>query len=841
MRTDLEELLRSLATGTGDQRRIAAAKLIEAMGQGGAGDSTKAVVGAERLFVAVTAALEDPRLGVRRAAAKALAAVGGPKAVAPLSNMLVRPREPARRAVIDAMVCVGTSEAIGALTAALAHPNAGVRLLVVRAIKDILQSARYTLPRGSAWFREDQAQRVRAAVSMRLNDANLLIRKEAAIVLESLQAQRDTWNERQAEQDQFDGDDGDELRPPALLLRGGDSQHTRGRRGSESLTPLAATEVASEMPPGRHADLTLFGEGEPLAKLPDGHSLQADRWYRLEVAVRIERTGLPREGAADMPIAEPRQGNDVLLLVTAQGNGFEIEEPVQDLLLPPSGDTPTPAVFRIRPTRKTVAVSDRAELRLRVFHDFNLIEALLLQAEVVGPFEAPDRTRLGLRDPISVRQERRETAYTDLQDVEPRAMHIDVTSQGNGFQFTFTFAHDGMAKLELTAPLHVPREELEDKLVTIRALWCDIALGKTLSEGVDGDKDEFLQQLKTLARCGRDLWSMIFRRASSGALFKIGKWLEKHPIKRDGKVQISVAPGAAHFVFPWALLYDRPLPRGRHQVPSPDGFWGLRYDIEQRVPGVQVMPDTPVAVEGTLKLDVLQWQQFRNIRQQNELLATLCTKAAGRLAISAPPITEAEAAYNRMADSDAHILYFYTHGYTRHRKTDVGTGNDLSMFLARYDSLPTDSPSRETYRLLYDSIQTGRFERDRSWIELSYGKLYLDELYDYIEALASRPVVILNMCESAQATPSLSESFIHFFLDRGANAVLGTECPMTVEFAHPFSECLLTDILSGRSVGAALLAARRHFMTLHNPLGLAYTLFGSTTTRFVPAAIPPRS
>lgn len=112
--------------------------------------------------------------------------------------------------------------------------------------------------------------------------------------------------------------------------------------------------------------------------------------------------------------------------------------------------------------------------------------------------------------------------------------------------------------------------------------------------------------------------------------------------------------------------------------------------------------------------------------------------------------------------------------------------------------------------------------------------MYLDEMESEITKFQSRPLVILNMCESAQITPSLSDSFIDFFLDRGAEGVIGTECPMTVEFAHPFAEAFLMEILTGASVGKALLDARRHFMQVKNPLGLAYTLFGSATVRFKP-------
>jgi hypothetical protein len=91
------------------------------------------------------------------------------------------------------------------------------------------------------------------------------------------------------------------------------------------------------------------------------------------------------------------------------------------------------------------------------------------------------------------------------------------------------------------------------------------------------------------------------------------------------------------------------------------------------------------------------------------------------------------------------------------------------------------------------------------------------------------------MCESAQLVPALSDNFVELFLGAGAGAVLGTECIMTTEFAHPFAEQLLKRVLLGDSIGTALLAARRYFRDKNNPLGLAYSLFGSAALSFQPA------
>jgi CHAT domain-containing protein len=128
---------------------------------------------------------------------------------------------------------------------------------------------------------------------------------------------------------------------------------------------------------------------------------------------------------------------------------------------------------------------------------------------------------------------------------------------------------------------------------------------------------------------------------------------------------------------------------------------------------------------------------------------------------------------------------------------------------------------------------------ERSYLLLSDRELYLDELdrsKDQIN-LRQKPIVVLNMCESAQVTPSLSEGFIPFFLEQGASAVVGTECPMTTSFGHPFAEALFYSLLRGDSLGEALLKARRKFLQpgeFMAPLGLAYTLYGPATLRYQP-------
>jgi hypothetical protein len=611
------------------------------------------------------------------------------------------------------------------------------------------------------------------------------------------------------------------------------SDYSRGRQRASALSQN------EEPPTPRYADFTFYldKEGNKLERVPEGEALRQGQWYQLEVAVQEKPIGIPIETSERRPVREPKRQAPVLVMVTAEAEDdhyIEIEEPVQYLELPPSGSSTKNAFFRVRPLRQSAGAHDLAEIRIRLYYQFNLLERAIIRAEVIGQFDR-EKTYFGLLQPITFRQEELEHPYLDLEELKPRQLHIDITKPGNDYRFTFTFYSEADKKVIFTAPVRLGPDELEDELVKIRELLQDIAMSKTFTTRLEGDDDEFLKDIRKLAQAGRRLWSMLFRRDVRGALYRVGKWLGDHPLQPGSLVQVSVSSAAANFVFPWGLLYDRTVPREQYELPALEGFWGVRYEVEQRVPMGAFSKDVPVVVK-KLKIAFMLWDQFRNVALQKRLLTEFAARNKEWLEVTAPPITAIDTCYELLKNCDAHVLYFYTHGYTRQRLADIGGRSSLERFITTYEGLAADDPRRDSLRFIYESVKDKEFNRDRSWIALTYGKLYLDELYDQIEGpLETEPLVILNMCESAQVTPALSESFIHFFLNRGARAVVGTECPMTVEFAHPFAEKLLEHILSGETVGQALLNARRHFlMHAKNPLGLAYSLFGAATMRFEP-------
>lgn len=602
--------------------------------------------------------------------------------------------------------------------------------------------------------------------------------------------------------------------------------------------PEPPPEPTHTEPSPRYADFAFYYDkgNRPDQKVPESHTLQVARWYQLEVAIRAKPTGIPSEELERRPIREPKQEKDVTVMVTVQGDDFEIVEPVQTLMLPPLGDSTENALFKVRPLRESFNSENLSEIKVRLYYEFNLLEVVVISAEVVGQFGDPIHSQLTeLEKPISFRQERLEREYIDFDNVQPRTMHVDITKLEDHFLFNFAFFNDIDQKLVFTAPARISATDLEDNLVSIRNIWYDIAMSETFTKQLEGDANEFLKNIRKLAQAGRKLWIKLFKHERRSSMYKIGEWLEKHPLKKNGIVQVSLPDNAANFIFPWSLIYDQPVPRKAYELPDIEGFWGVRYCIEQQLPNIIKDIDAPTPIQENLKVGFMLWNQFKNADKQISLMERMMIQSTGKLDISIPPIIDADSCYDHLLDCDSHVLYFYTHGYTRHRQADIGVGPNLKLFVSRYEDLNLNSSLRENYRMLYESIKRGEFDLDRSWIELTYGKLYLDELYDYVESLKSAPLVILNMCESAQVTPSLSDSFIHFFLDRGAKGVIGTECPMTVEFAHPFAERFLTEIFTNEQVGIVLLNVRRRFLALKNPLGLAYNLYGSATVRFEPS------
>jgi len=751
-----------------------------------------------------------------------------------ITEMLFDPAEPALRTAARALVSIGEETTSEPIIRALGSENVQIRLATAGALRDYFHNQTTPLPtRG--WLKlVPTARGIEVPVSTRMVVNSLIeraadphegVREAAAEALVSVT---------------------EALRPgQAYDLRSAGTATSDDVQAAfrEEIKVAVAEKIEAATPqaepPPRYADFTFYREmRKPENRVPEGEPLHADRWYELEVGVRVEPTGISPADGKPRPIRQPRQGGDVVLLVTAESKSYEINERVRTLTLPPGGDTPPSkcALFQVRPRSLSTSERDRAKIEIRIFYKLNLLEAVTIRAEVADE-EDGEGSQLGLSKPISyVHQKFLKQEYSDFDDLAPRELHIDVQRPGNNFVLTFTLTDRAGNELALTGSTDLTPDDLEDMLLKAREIFESQALSKTFVQGVEGKTGQWRDNLRDLASHGNFCWKKLFKQDAQGSLFQIGKFLEENPPAEDGIIQVTVRKEARQFIFPWSLLYPKAVPEQKNPPPETRDFWGWRCVIEQRVGDSPSHTDAPVPIDGKLNLAFMLWEEFRNAKDQKKLMTDLVSRSAGTLEVSAPPITKKEDFTRLIHNLDAQILYFYTHGHTRLQQGDLGYGKVLKSFIKRYENLEANNPARKTLKPVYDAIKGDKeekFQHDESWIELSKGRIRYSELLD-IPELSTQPLVFLNMCESAQITPSLSDGFIDFFLNRRARAVIGTECMMTVEFAHPFAESVLEGLLAGEPLGQVMLDARRQFIKQKNPLGLAYTLFGSGMLCFKP-------
>jgi len=597
--------------------------------------------------------------------------------------------------------------------------------------------------------------------------------------------------------------------------------------------PVALNQVPSE-PGKRYADFTFFrrGDGGAKIKVLDHEPLGKDQNYDLEVAVRAKASGIPmKEKKGRLGISEPQQGKPVQVLVIAISEDFLIPEPVQWLELPLAGDSFKNATFeKLKPLRETPFADTLAKIQVRLLYNLNLLEQVVIEAEVIPTLPIQASSKLGLEHPIVLDQELSMREYHNFDLIQARQMNIVVKRVTGGFDLSFTLLRDGRANEVLTGVTRISENDLEKSLMDIRQTLLGISVWDEFANATEcADEMKFQQGLGKLAEKGRALWVKLFEYKIKSSLTSIGKLFLDNPLTENALVQISIDSNASRFVLPWNLLYDQKPARGNV---DPKGFWGLRYRIEQEIEDSGDRSDAARILTEELEIGFLV-SRFKEEELQRTFLTDSANASKGRIG-AIHPIDSAEEALNYLKTKVAQLVLFFAHGHTEFAEAErVGGSN--ATFLVLYEKLPEKSPLKAAWKDIYDDIKGDRYESDESWIKLQYGKLFLPQLYDELdESFAGAPIVFLNMCESAQLTPSLSASFIHLFLDRGACAVIGTECSMRPLFAHYFAEEILKGLFAGEGLGDVMLKARLQFMAKKNPLGLAYTLFGSPLTRFEP-------
>ena len=406
-----------------------------------------------------------------------------------------------------------------------------------------------------------------------------------------------------------------------------------------------------------------------------------------------------------------------------------------------------------------------------------------------------------------------------------------------GFTFEFVVLSAQGKALNISIFRDISTDDLSFLLTRVRDFWSRLVISNYARKLAVSPStyDSYLRELRDL---GIQAWSLLFDTRTfdkEGASERLGQILarveedektlkEVQPLFDSGegdRIQISYAADYGDFIFPWSILHP---PVSKETPVDPLRFWGARYQIEQVTKGPKKdrIDDRPINV--LFALD----STFGDAPSQKRMFEDYQAASKGEMVVSSPISDRKALEEYLIRDPAAHLLYFYCHGYaaTRPGILTADGVKSIKQMIEGIRAKPGEGESLNADALEKLMELTSKMAGE-SWIYLGDAEIKEAELRLLRFFARRRPIVFLNMCQSADLVPSMSSGLVHLFLDHNASAVVGTESPMTGVFADAFAKKVLDRLFAGDNIGTSLWKARRYFLTTgRNPLGLAYTLYG---------------
>jgi hypothetical protein len=384
------------------------------------------------------------------------------------------------------------------------------------------------------------------------------------------------------------------------------SHRTALRNAQERRVDIAIQELEREV-------------SDPFGYVRQGATLLPGRRYRVRVRIgrrTAESLMISEPPPLDPLLPAPDDAEGHRLQVVFFSKEFEIVgSAAKPLLLPVFG--PSEAVFfeLLTPTR-----NGSARLRVAVYHGNHLLQSFVLNAWI--------GTRDESHSPLGFALEFSRTAkFANIEELGPRAVSIGVNSDS----LTAAATHS----------LHVKSDEAAYSVTLTEKLMADqVAAYRTLLSNAtrDGHGNArfdtypepgapipplFHEIMREFAEFGTRLHNALFMRL--GRAFR--DRLRTLASSRDEVIQ--VVRFDPNFVFPWAAVYDFPLPTSVVGAPPPEvcpgvkvlagggvgpcghtssdeiycinGFWGVRHILEELIAGDPHDQDAVTAINRRTK------------------------------------------------------------------------------------------------------------------------------------------------------------------------------------------------------------------------------------------------
>jgi hypothetical protein len=599
----------------------------------------------------------------------------------------------------------------------------------------------------------------------------------------------------------------------------------------------AAVEETAPPPqnvePGRYTDIAFY-EGKLFPgddasrhrQLPDTEPLRAGVGYSLEVAIRMKRKGIESHLEPPRTVLNPRQDRETLpihVLVKSRSRSLVVDEPFIKIDWPYNTDS-APAFFRVSVDAEQIPDGNtRAALEVRLYNRLDLLDIVQVTIPVTT-------ARAGTSTPVLPAHLEWADDEGELARIDPQApvrhLAIHVSRAVGGYLFEFIFARNdgnGRDRPDIVIPItrEIGDEDLKQLLKSIRNFWTELAI-TNYAKALSVTTSTFTGYVGRLALLGRRAWLLLFGEgygSQTGASETLAGYLAELNLSEGIHIQISYPGSLKSFVFPWNVLYPPP---SNGDAIDPLKFWGARFQIEQVFEGSKQdrLGEEPVNV--VFALD----SAFGNAALETAMFKDYVAASSGRLSVTDPISDEAALEAGLRVSPAAHLVYFFCHGFapsSPELRVDL-----LKVMREEIDKLPkAEHAALDTLLAMFSK------PGEEPWIHIGNSQIKESTLAGLKFFSQRKPIVFLNMCQSADLLPSVTTGLVRVFLKKSASAVVGTESPMTAVFAHAFAERVLDDLFNDNDLGTALWNTRRHFLSgdVRNLLALAYTLYGRATVR----------
>lgn len=602
----------------------------------------------------------------------------------------------------------------------------------------------------------------------------------------------------------------------------------RSAKGGDTNIGGVTLPVASEEK--RYTDVTIYEDHlypsdslDEATKVDDDEPLVASNLYTLEVAIRLKRTGILSNFSAAREVENPRKEKETLTLhiLATPLRGFKITDRLVTIKWPFNEDSES-ALFRLdidpffdtdRPGRIEIRILDE---------QLNLLDIVTLEVAIVAAEGMPIEGDMPARRLVWEDKEPEGLSFAGASHARLASIHVRPVTGGFTFDFVFKSADDKTVNISIFR--NISDTDLTNLLARVRDFWTRLVITNYAHKlSVSASRyDTYLAELRNI---GMQAWSLLFDTRTAdqeGASERVGQITAALMQKDGATIQITYAADYGDFIFPWSILHP---PQAKEEPVDPLRFWGARYQVEQvtRGPKKDRIDDRPINV--LFALD----PSFGDAPSQRKMFEDYQTAAKGELVVSTPISDQKTLVDQLIRDPAVHLLYFYCHGYaaTRPGLLMADGVQSLKRIIEgiRKEAGNEESPAAAGLEKLMELTSKMAGE---SWIYLGDSQIKEADLRLLkFFARPRRPIVFLNMCQSADLMPSMSSGLVHLFLDHNASAVIGTESPMTGVFADAFARKVFDALFAGDNIGTALWKARRHFLLEgRNPLGLTYTLYG---------------